>query len=190
MATTLVLISLSLLASVFGQRHTLNWGTIWGPRQSHPSFVAFYAWVTIVDFFSPLCFATTWQRFRAFRDKSTDFPIAVRRAIVMVVFLWLMLIFIGIGLQLLCPAPVPPLSSVTQNPVTELFPDLLDRVGGINGALFPLFVFPLIVVAAFSGMYSSSDTCVSALLYLTETSRSGPQSMRLGDARFGGITTG
>lgn len=182
MATTLFLILLSLLAKVLGARHTLSWDTLWTFKQPHRNLVAFYAWVTIVDFFSPLCFATTWQRFRAFRDRSTDFSVAVRRAIVMVVCLWLMLIFIGIGLQLVSPAPQQAVSPAPQEPVTQLLPDLLDRVGGINVVWFPLFVFPLAVVAGFSGMYSSSDTCVSALLYLTETNRSWYPPMRQGDA--------
>jgi hypothetical protein len=156
MVTTLSLISLSVVGLVLSWRHALHWEAV-GHSNGH--LVAFYLGVTIIDLFQPLCFATTWQRFRAFRDRSTDFTVAITRATTKVSFLWIMLIFIGVGLQLVSPAPP-----------NENLAHFLDRVAALN-IWFQLFVFPLLILAGFSGMYSSSDTCVSALLYLTETNR-------------------
>lgn len=156
MFTTLTLVSISLAATVLSARHRLSWGAI---RHPTDNLVAFYVGVTVIDLFQPLCFATTWQRFRAFKDHSTDFNAAVTRATVKVAVLWIMLIFIGLGFQLISPGPQH-----------EDIAQLLDRVAGLN-VWFQLFVFPLLVLAGFSGMYSSSDTCISSLLYLTEANR-------------------
>jgi hypothetical protein len=156
MLTTLSLALLSVAVLVIRNRHALSWETL---GQSSGSLISFYVGVTIIDLFQPLCFATTWQRFRAFRDRSTNFDVAVVRASSKVVLLWFMLIFIGVGMQLVSPAP-------PNDDLTRFF----DRVAQTN-LWFRLFVFPLLILAGFSGMYSSADTCVSALLYLTETNR-------------------
>jgi hypothetical protein len=157
MVTALSFVCLSVLWLIASSRARLNWGQL-----GHPStrdLIAFYVAVTIIDLFEPICFATTWQRFRAFRDHSTDFALAIRRATTKVACLWVMLIFIGVGLQLISPGKLP-----------GRLPELLDHIAGVN-VWFQFFVFPLLIVAGYSGMYSSSDTCVSALLYLTETGR-------------------
>jgi hypothetical protein len=45
---------------------------------------------------------------------------------------------------------------------------VLEAFRTVNDWWFPLFVFPLLTVASLSAMYSTADTCVSALLYLLE----------------------
>jgi hypothetical protein len=157
MSVTLTFVFLSVLGLVI-TRQNLNWSNL--PNPPWRAVVPFYVSVTMINLFQPLCFATSWQRFRAFRDHSTDFTVAIRRATGRVAYLWVMLIFIAVGLQLASPGPVG-----------EQLPHFLDRLIGLNSTWFALFVFPLITMAGFSGMYSSSDTCVSALLYLTESVR-------------------
>jgi hypothetical protein len=168
MVSTLSLVCLSVLWLTISNRHRLTWGALGHPPAR--GLVGFYVGITVIDLLQPLCFATTWQRFRAFRDRSTDFTVAIRRATLKVTYLWVMLIFIGAGLQLVSPGPS-----------NENLSEFLDRVAGLN-IWFQLFVFPLVTVAGFSGMYSSSDTCVSALLYLTETSRAWREPSFQGDA--------
>jgi hypothetical protein len=48
---------------------------------------------------------------------------------------------------------------------------------------FRFVVFPMLTLAAFSGMFSSADTCVSALLYLTEWNRSAKRFQSVDAAR-------
>lgn len=118
----------------------------------------FYVSITIINFFEPLSIATTWQRFRAFNLSPRDLRTAVRKGTTMVVYMWTVLIAIGIGITLISDAPL------TSGSILGFLEGLLRL-----GPVFQYVAFPLIVVACLSGMYSSSDTCVSALMYLSES---------------------
>jgi Na+/pantothenate symporter len=170
MKTTLSLAFVSVLVLAFQKRHELHWNSL--PNPSAGQLLVFYIGVTIINLFTPLCLATTWQRFRAFRDCPTDFNAAVRVAIPKAIYLWAILIAIGLGLQVIPGA--------ARQPDQDALQYFLDRLVGQND-WFRLFVFPLITFAAFSGMYSASDTCVSALLYLTESGRTWDQKRQHGE---------
>ena len=154
----LILCGCALLA--FQRRHDLHWASfhLIGGR----SLVSFYLSVAFINLFAPLCLATTWQRFRAFRECSADFDMSMKSATRKAVYLWVMLISIGVLLQAIIGVD-------TSKGVS--FEQLLNGILGQNN-WFAWGVLPLITVAAFSGMYSNSDTCVSALIYLVESGRS------------------
>jgi hypothetical protein len=158
MFTALVITCVSVLVALICRWGDITWNNL--PRPDNKLLTEFYVTITLINLFQPLCFATTWQRFRAFRNRPTDFASAVKHATIRVFCLWTMLIFIGVGIQLLAPAAYS----------HENVADFLNRFSGL-GPWFQLCVFPLLIMAGFSAMYSSSDTWISALLYLTESDR-------------------
>jgi hypothetical protein len=168
MAVTLSLTFASVALSLISQRRNLIWANM--AHTSGLDVLKFYLSVSIINLFQPLCFATTWQRLRAFRDTPIDFSVAVRRAIVNVAFLWTLLIGIGIGLRLISQP-----SAGKQDLAA-----VLNHMLGLS-PWFKFFVFPLMTMAGFSGMFSSSDTCISALLYLTEAGRAWREPHAVGD---------
>jgi hypothetical protein len=131
--------------------------------------VSFYLTVCVINLFSPLSLATSWQRLYAFRACSVDYTQAAHSAVRKVVILWGTTIGIGVLAHALSRA------GPAHATAADRFIDVMEfvRQGPFGGVWFPCLVFPLLVVAAFSGMYSSSDTCVSAVLYMLE-SRTGP----------------
>jgi hypothetical protein len=128
--------------------------------------VAFYVTVSVINLFVPMCLATSWQRFYAFRTEPIDYREAGLSAVWKLTTLWVGIIGVGLLAGSLSP---PPDSNTTA--ADAFFAVLRGIKGGPGVGLaewFKYFVFPLLIAAAFSGMYSSSDTCVSALLYLVE----------------------
>jgi hypothetical protein len=152
---------ISVFVIALRNRSHLNWDSLQKPDWL--TLATYYCGITIINLFSPLSLATTWHRFRAFRDHKINVRKAVHIAIAKSIYLWGLLIAIGIILQLLTVG--------RQLPGSQPLYGILNQIISQND-WFRFFVFPLLTVAAFSGMYSSSDTCVSALLYLTETPNS------------------
>ncbi len=130
------------------------WKMLWG----------FIVNVLLGNFFVPLSQETSWQRFRAFQGgKATNFSKALFLSITKSVFLWLLLIILSFALlATVTSVQIPTLSSMS---------GVLEAFRTLNDWWFPLFVFPILTIAALSAMYSTADTCVSALLYLIEYRR-------------------
>lgn len=121
--------------------------------------------VVLANLLSPMSQESSWQRFRAF-SVSTKMQIskAINLSIVTSVMLWSGLILLSFGLLILTPSD----AHVKLNSL----PTILEALRSVNDWWFPLFIFPIMTVAALSAMYSTADTCVSSLLYLIEYSRS------------------
>lgn len=124
------------------------------------TLITFIVGVTLGNLLIPLSQESSWQRFRAFGDDS-NFNVrrALNKSIVKSICLWLGLILLAIGLQMMMPGRVVTLVSM---------PEVLDAFRTINDWWFPLCIFPVMTVAALSAMYSTADTCVSAILYLVD----------------------
>jgi hypothetical protein len=164
MRVTLGITMISLIVLAWERQHVVHSGVLQAlfPPRSVRELMPFYIGVAIINFFTPICFATSWQRFRAFRDQSIDFRGAMWSALRKMGFLWVTLIVIGILIPLLTGRS----TDLRHLELSSIMDDIR-----VQSSWFQLVVFPLLIVAAFSGMYSTSDTCVSALLYLTESNR-------------------
>lgn len=107
----------------------------------------------------PLSQEATWQRFRAFRGSGAE---ALRRGMTSALWrsvaLWGGLIVLAF---LLLTAPAS--TAVNLGSMSAV----LDYIRGRSGLWFPFVVFPLLAAAALSAMYSTADTCVSCLLYIS-----------------------
>jgi hypothetical protein len=155
MLTTFTTVAAAMLAYSFHHSTALHWERL---SRTPPNLGAFYVGITIINLFEPLCISTTWQRFRAFQFEPKDLGKAVLRGTLLMAYMWLLLIGIGIGITL---------TATTQLKSGDLG---LFLSGIVNrGPFFAYMIFPLLIVAGLSGMYSSSDTCVSALMYLSES---------------------
>lgn len=130
------------------------WLVLWG----------FILNVILANLFAPLSQESSWQRFRAFsQTKGIQFSKAMYLSIRSSVVLWTGLMILAFGTMLVMPANSPiQLSSMS---------NVLEALRTLNDSWFPLFIFPIVTVAALSAMYSTADTCVSSLLYLIEYSR-------------------
>lgn len=120
--------------------------------------------VILANLFAPLSQESSWQRFRAFaQSEEIHFSKAMNLSISKSVILWSGLIVLAFGIML----TMPPNSSIQLSSMSNV----LEALRTLNNWWFPLFVFPVLSVAALSAMYSTADTCVSSLLYLIEYSR-------------------
>jgi hypothetical protein len=158
----IVLLSLLYLAL----NRSLEWQSF-RRLNSVPSsgLASFYVTIALIDIFGPLCLALTWQRFYAFQALATNYKRAAYSAVRKVIVVWGSIIGIALLTQALSPW-VPAMS--TEDNFFRILTFMKDGNGNL-GDWFAYFVFPLVIVSALSGMYSSSDTCVSSLLYLTES---------------------
>lgn len=130
------------------------WLVLWG----------FILNVILANLFAPLSQESSWQRFRAFaQSKDIHFSKAMNLSIINSLVLWTGLIILAFGIMSVMPSnSTLQLSSMS---------NVLEVLRTLNNWWFPLFVFPVMTVAALSAMYSTADTCVSSLLYLIEYSR-------------------
>lgn len=120
--------------------------------------------VILANLFAPLSQEASWQRFRAFsQNKDMQFTKAMNLSIYNAVVIWTGLIILAFGIILVMPAN----SSIHISSMSSA----LEALRTLNDWWFPLFIFPIITVAALSAMYSTADTCVSSLLYIIEYSR-------------------
>lgn len=133
---------------------TPPWPILWG----------FILNVILANLFAPLSQEASWQRFRAFaQSKGMQFSKAMNLSICNSILVWTGLIIIAFGIILVMPAN----SSIQISSMSNA----LEALRTLNDWWFPLFIFPIMTVAALSAMYSTADTCVSSLLYLIEYSR-------------------
>ena len=157
MFATYFLALAGVIPALIRERATLQWRRPEIPHASGASLFLFYVTITLLNCLQPLSMATTWQRFRAFRVKNPDFRRSIKLAMIFIICLWVPLILLGMGV-----------SASPKDSIKEGFA-FLNAVLRLS-TWCSLFVFPLLIMAGFSGMYSCADTCVSALLYLTESS--------------------
>jgi hypothetical protein len=115
--------------------------------------------VFFVNLVLPVGLISSWQRFRAFDLAAIDIRPALLSGLKRIVSLWVGLIAVA-----LCFA-------VFGVGVGDKLSTLFDALQ-LRGEWWRFFIFPILTVAALSAMYSCSDTCVSALLYLIEYSAS------------------
>lgn len=121
-----------------------------------PSNVAsFYVPMVLVNLIAPLSLQTSWQRFGAFALTKKEMGRAAVLAVRKQVLLWTALIVVGL------------LASAAGMNADRTLPTLLNGVASGDSSV-SLLMFPLLTVAAFSAMYSTADTCVSSIFYLTE----------------------
>ncbi len=155
------------LASVliYGWRSTgvsANWGALvkvppvailWG----------FIVNVFLANMFAPVSQEASWQRFRAFAtSEGFNLRDALKLSVSRSIFLWVCLMLLAFALQVfVIPAEAAKMTSMS---------GVLEVIRVLNDWWFPLCVFPIMAVAALTAMYSTADTCVSALLYLGQYS--------------------
>jgi len=117
--------------------------------------------VILANLFVPMAQESSWQRFRAFSFAGAmNEGKALRRSLWSAGLLWTGLI--ATSFLLLFVLPKDSASKLTSMSA------VLEQMKGIDDSIFPLLIFPLMVVAGLSAMFSTADTCVSALLYLLE----------------------
>lgn len=158
--------------AVFLSAIALGWVIFTGPHTgmnspnlNGPSWgillMGFILNVVLANLFVPLSQEASWQRFRAFSSgNELDDKKALKKSLIGAGLLWLGLIATSFLLLFaLTPDQASKLTSLS---------NVLEQLKGINDSVFPLFLFPLMVVAGLSAMYSTSDTCVSSILYLLE----------------------
>lgn len=131
-------------------------GPAWGPM-----LWTFILNVVLGNMLVPMSQESSWQRFRAFSTgAAVNEQRALTKSLSRAAWLWFGLIFTSFLLLFaLPPGAAGKLASMS---------GVLEEIRRIDDALFPLFLFPLMVVAGLSAMFSTADTCVSAILYLLE----------------------
>jgi Na+/proline symporter len=175
----------AVIASDVWQMKTIQWavialviGAVWyisgshGPQTAAPFTLAapgltraFFLNIVLGNLFVPLALQSSWQRFEAFsRDRAFSAPRAMALASAKLAGVWTALVAVGFCLQRF-PRPNEPFSRLSALGWS------LDRLVLTGNTWISFFVFPLIMVAAFSAIFSTSDTCVSSILYLVEYRR-------------------
>ena len=134
---------------------SLHWKVLW-PATRASDLVSFYVPVIFVNLILPLGLVSSWQRFHAFERATPNVRSAIFCSLKKTVALWSGLITVGLASVVLALGN-------GGNSLSAFF-DWLQA----QGDWCRFFLFPVLVVAALSAMYSCSDTCVSALLYLNE----------------------
>jgi hypothetical protein len=174
-----ILITLASVAvlMVAGGRHAPPAAQIAGTALSGREAAEFLVSVTVANLLLPLTQESSWQRFRAL----TGLPCfnvrrAMRISIVRAAAIWFGLILLGVALRL-AGAPGAGSAPATMTEALEAFRSL-------NDWWFPLAIFPVLAVASLSAMYSTADTCVSAVLYLVDYSWAGGKVTRRDRARL------
>jgi hypothetical protein len=154
-----VLISLStFLITLSHQASSVKWNTLW--FTSTNNFAGFYVQIFVVNLIAPVGLATSWQRFRAFSRVQADLSLGIRAALRKTVLLWGGLIATSLCIVLLATNSTRTFADTS---LSDVFTFIQQ-----SGDWCQFLVFPLLLVGALSAMYSTSDTCVSALLYLLE----------------------
>lgn len=152
--------SSALIVYALSNFHNLQWRALLPNPQVGIS--AFLLNAMIANICVPMIMEPSWQRFRAFRDSSIDVSSAIKQSIRKTIFLWLGLILTGFL--------IPVVSAHGRAPTALYSPlvNTLETVRGLPSEWFAFLVFPMLAAAALSGMYSTADTSVSALLFLSD----------------------
>jgi hypothetical protein len=165
-------IALTIAAFVLINPHlvrTTHWDL--SPVSSASALFGFIISAALGNIFIPLSQESSWQRFRAFSESS---KVNLKKAMCLSVrnasLLWLGLIILSFLIRSATPdVGLGQFSGMS---------GVLEALRTINDSAFPFFVFPIMTVAALSAMYSTSDTSVSAMLYLLEYRREGIEGGR------------
>ncbi|HTS49735.1 MAG TPA: hypothetical protein VMH05_17415 [Bryobacteraceae bacterium] len=131
----------------------LHWDLLWPHLTGNP--LRFYVPFVFVNLILPIGLASSWQRYCAFDAVGIDMQSALISGLKRTISLWLGLIAVALGFATFGFSKGDTLSA--------LFNGIQAR-----GDWWQVFLFPLLAVAALSAMYSCSDTCVSALLYVID----------------------
>lgn len=161
LAIILTLASLILVA-LTTRRQSLNLSVL---HQSPPPSIlwGFVVNVILANLFAPLSQESSWQRFRAFRDKpSFMLGKAMRRSIATALALWCGMILLAFVTQII--------TSDSERSSLSSISGFLETIRVLDDWWFPFFVFPVLAVAALSALFSTADTCIAALLYLIQYS--------------------
>ena len=121
------------------------------------TLIGFIVNVILANLFVPMSQESSWQRFRAFKTTGFNFDVSMKKSITNSLLLWVGLIIISFVLILL----------VGNKPMLSIS-EVLSNFKSVDNLWFPLCVFPLITSACLFAMYSTADTCVSALIYLID----------------------
>lgn len=129
-------------------------------------FWGFVINVVCANMLSPMSQEASWQRFIAY-DKSGnsnkfDLKNALRGSVSNAAFLWGSLIVISY--LLLGYLPSEESANLTN------MSNVLSSIQRLDDWWFPYFIFPVLTMASLSAMFSTTDTNISAILYLLEYS--------------------
>jgi Na+/proline symporter len=168
-AIFLAIISI-LIYGASSSKSSLDWTAV----NKKPPLIILWGFVVnviLANLFVPFSQESSWQRFRAFvNSKEFNLKRAISLSVLNSIGLWVGLIILAFSLLILLPDKAASFSRIT---------DVLEVLRTLNDWWFPLFIFPIMTVAALSAMYSTADTSVSALLYLIEYSRFTKRDNRL-----------
>ncbi len=129
-------------------------------QPSATTVLSFVTGVGVANLLVPLSQESSWQRFRAFSSfQNFSVPRALTKSMAKSVLLWFGLILLSVGLRSVGTSTTQSVSSMS---------GVLEAFRMLNDWWFPFAVFPILTVAALSAMYSTADTCVSAILYLVD----------------------
>jgi Na+/proline symporter len=140
------------------------------PRLSAGSVSAFYVDVAVINLLGPVALATSWQRFYAFQKHNIDYVKASRSAALKAFLLWGAIITFGILYGAIdLTGSQDSAENTTIISAAGSFIDIIFSFATRSDIWLSSFVFPLLIIACCSGMYSCADTCVSSLIYLKES---------------------
>jgi hypothetical protein len=155
-------ITLTLAAFVILRPHVAaadHWSL--APTSSALALFGFMVNAAVGNLLIPLSQESSWQRFRAFSGSpGVNLKRAMYLSLRNVSLLWLGLIALSLLIRTAVPA--------TGSGQLEGMQSVLELLRTLDESVFPFFIFPIMTVAALSAMYSTSDTSVSAILYLLE----------------------
>ncbi|MCB0536168.1 MAG: hypothetical protein KDE33_01450 [Bacteroidetes bacterium] len=160
MKTTIVIVFISSLLTLFIRNSGFDFSLI-SVKATGITLIGFVLNVILANIFAPMSQESSWQRFRAFKEQKKeegfDINVSMKKSIANSLILWIGLILISFFLVVLSNGA--PLANIT---------DVLKAFQTIDNVWFPLLVFPLLTSACLFAMYSTADTCVSALIYLID----------------------
>jgi len=156
MKTTIIIVFISSLGTLILRSSGFDLSLL-TVKATGITLVGFILNVILANIFAPMSQESTWQRFRAFKEEGFNISIAMKKSISNSLILWVGLIFISFFVIILSKGAS--LSNITE---------VLKAFQTVDNVWFPLLVFPLLTSACLFAMYSTADTCVSALIYLID----------------------
>lgn len=168
-----------LIFGITSSRATDMSMTEFGGHTDGPTLLSFIGGVVAANLLVPMSQESSWQRFRAFTYLK-DF--SIKRALSISLWkssaLWCGLLLLAVALRVLSTTPADEMISMRA---------VLETIRIVNDWWFPMAIFPILTVAALSAMYSTADTCISAILYLIDyawVSRGGSQTTDSNSAKL------
>jgi hypothetical protein len=156
MKTSIIIVLLSSIVTILFKNSGFSFSLL-TIKATGWTFIGFIINVVLANIFAPMSQESSWQRFRAFQEQGFNFKQSMNKSIFNSLILWIGLIIISFGLIILS-------NGANLGSITEV----LTAFQKVDNIWFPLLVFPLITSACLFAMYSTADTCVSALIYLID----------------------